>query len=147
MNFSIKNKFKSLKLLHSKKKGMSLIEIMLVMVIVAAIIAGVFKTYQVLNERKDRQNTETLLNLAQQGIEFFKNDVGRYPVSLNELITPPADQNEMRKWGGPYVTTDSDGLVKDSWNNEIIYDKDKKEIYSYGKNGPGSETGWIFGKK
>ena len=136
--------------LKNRHSGMSLLEIMLYITIAVGLIAAVMQTYKTLQEKTKKQETQNLVRTVKAGIDSFKVDIGRYPTKIDELINPPSDQNERRRWQDGYVPKESirDGSVKDGYGNDLEYSYDPKinsyEIRSWGKNGPGSETGWIF---
>ena len=130
-------------IIRSKASGMSLIEIMLVVSIVAAGLVGLIRLYQSVTERQAKSETSNLLSIIKTGVDSFKIDVGRPPQNLDELITGPSETQEKRRSQHPYVDS-----ITDRWGNQIEYKFDKEknnvEIFSWGKNGPGSESGQIF---
>lgn len=129
--------------LRSKALGMSLIEILLVITIVAAGFVGLIRLYQKITNAQAVSETKSLLDTIQASVTSFKTDIGRYPQALDELITGPTDPQEKRRAQIPYVQS-----IVDRWGNQIEYKFDKEknsiEIYSWGSNGPGSESGQIF---
>jgi len=138
------------RLLCSKQSGMSLLEIMLVIAIVAAILVGVIQLARVVNDRMKVENTKTALRSIKAGIDQYKVDIGKYPSKIEEIAVPPADSNDRRRWQGPYVQADliRDGTIKDTYGNEIQYRYDQSantfEVFSWGKNGQGADVGNIF---
>lgn len=147
------NKIQNIKsILFLKEKGMSLIELMLVMTLVLGAMVGLFQLYNTIKANQKKSATQALVAQVQNGIEQFKNDIGRYPTKLEELITPPSEQNEKRRWNSDgYVTNKNniiDGSIKDDYGNELEYKYDKSkntfEIFSWGPKGVGSETGQIL---
>jgi general secretion pathway protein G len=70
--------------------------------------------------------------------EFAMNNAGKYPDSLEVLVTP--DEN-----GHTYLKGPADKLFKDPWKNEYVYEapqsgQPRPRILSYGKDGqPGGE--------
>lgn len=55
-------------------------------------------------------NSQDLRLIIEKQICSFRIDVGRIPIDLEELFTPPADANEARRWLGPYLES-RDGLI------------------------------------
>lgn len=142
-----------IKKVHTFKrvKAMSLIELMLVMTLVLGAMVGLFQLYKTLKSNQKKSATKTFIAQVQNGVEQFKNDIGRYPTKLEELVVPPADQNEKRRWNSDgYADKKSleEGSIKDEYGNELEYKYDKAknsfEIFSWGEKGVGSETGQIF---
>jgi type II secretion system protein G len=52
-------------------------------------------------------------------IELYRQHVGVYPASLNDLLTPPASPASAARWAGPYITNLDD--LKDAWNQPFGY--------------------------
>ena len=134
-----------------KHKGMSLIELMLVMTLVLGAMVGLFQLYKTIKANQKKSATRTFIAQVQNGVEQFKNDIGRYPTKLEELILPPADANERRRWNSDgYANKKSieEATIRDEYGNELEYRFDKSkntfEIFSWGEKGVGSETGQIF---
>lgn len=130
---------------------MSLIELMLVMTLVLGAMVGLFQLYKTIKANQKKSATKTFIAQIQNGVEQFKNDIGRFPTKLEELVVPPSDQNEKRRWNSDgYADKKSldEGSIKDDYGNELEYRFDKAknsfEIFSWGEKGVGSETGQIF---
>ena len=134
-----------------REKAMSLIELMLVMTLVLGAMVGLFQLYKTIKSNQKKSATKTFIAQIQNGVEQFKNDIGRFPTRLEELVVPPSDQNEKRRWNSDgYADKKSldEGAIKDDYGNELEYRFDKAknsfEIFSWGEKGVGSETGQIF---
>jgi type II secretory pathway pseudopilin PulG len=134
-----------------REKAMSLIELMLVMTLVLGAMVGLFQLYKTIKSNQKKSATKTFIAQIQNGVEQFKNDIGRFPTRLEELVVPPSDQNEKRRWNSDgYADKKSldEGSIKDDYGNELEYRFDKTknsfEIFSWGEKGVGSETGQIF---
>lgn len=134
-----------------REKAMSLIELMLVMTLVLGAMVGLFQLYKTIKSNQKKSATKTFIAQIQNGVEQFKNDIGRFPTRLEELVVPPSDQNEKRRWNSDgYADKKSldEGSIKDDYGNELEYRFDKAknsfEIFSWGEKGVGSETGQIF---
>jgi general secretion pathway protein G len=138
------------RIVHNKQKAMSLIEIMLVFTIVAAILVGIIQLAKTLQNRQKVNNTKTLLRAVSSAVETFKIDLNRFPTKIDELVNAPGDANERRRWQGPYVAQEmvKDGTLRDEWGNELEYRLDQAkntfEVFSWGKEGQGSDIGNIF---
>ena len=79
-------------------------------------------------------------------VNGFVADMGRLPLSLNELITQPADGNPTlvglgevegslitAGWRGPYLATFNQSL-QDSWGADFEYEDDPLSVQSFGKD-------------
>lgn len=139
-----------LHILKNKNHGMSLIEIMLVFTVMMAMAVGIFQLYKTIQTSQKKSATKSLLIQVKSGIEQFKNDIGRYPSKLEELVNGPSDGQEKRRWSGEAIDKKNfvDGTIKDTYGNEIVYTFDKSknnfDLYSWGPKGVGSESDQIF---
>jgi len=71
-------------------------------------------------------------------LDLYEADNGRYPSSLESLITKPA---EARKWRGPYLKK---GVPKDPWGNPYSYKHPgirNQSMYDLSSVGPDGQEG------
>ena len=107
---------------RQRSRGMSLIELMIVIVLIGSILALI--TNRVLNSR-DQANarlTQTQLITLAGKIDQFRMDTGKLPESLDELVTSPG----VPGWLGPYAQA---AELKDPWGANI-------DLRRPGENGP-----------
>ncbi len=120
------------------ERGMTLIEIMVVLVIIGLIASAVaVNVVGRLGEAKVKQAETDVRNIASQGVDAFKVMRGRYPTTeegLNVLI------------GEKFVKANKSGKLVDPWGREYIYlspgqaHADSFDVKSYGADGqPGGE--------
>ncbi|MBK9293371.1 MAG: type II secretion system major pseudopilin GspG [Oligoflexia bacterium] len=118
----------------TNQKGMTLIEIMIVLVIIATM--GTVLVTQVNKQlEKGRMNQAKIL-IAEVGknLDQYNLDCGAYPTTdqgINALLTPPG--SGCANWGPePYLKK----MPKDPWNSELSYSSDgsKYILKSYGKD-------------
>lgn len=105
-----------------RQRGMSLIEIIIVIVLIGGVLAVVGS--RVLGGR-DRANvglTNTQLVTLADKVEQFRMDTGRLPDSLDQLVNGGGTPN----WLGPYAKAEE---LKDPWGTPI-------EFRRPGTNGP-----------
>lgn len=137
-------------IIKKRSSAMSMIEIMLVFAVVLTAMVGVFQLFRTLQNSQKKSSTQSLLAQVQSGIQMFKNDLGRYPVSLEEFVTGPSNTEEKRRWSEDYIDRKiiADGIIRDAWGNELSYNfdkaKNKIELFSWGAKGVGAESGQIF---
>lgn len=113
-------------------RGMSLIELMIVIVLIGSILALI--TNRVLGGR-DRANvkiTETQLVTLAGKIDQFRMDTGKLPESLDQLVTSPG----IPSWLGPYAKPEE---LNDPWGGTIDYRRPGEsgpfELVSLGADG------------
>jgi general secretion pathway protein G len=89
--------------------------------IFALVVAG---TVMVARERPDpararSQMTKTIVQtIVGEALGRFKEDLGRKPVTLNELFAAPAAPDRAA-WRGPYL--ENAGLLQDAWGCDLHY--------------------------
>ena len=132
----------------TKMRGFTLIEIVVVLAIAAVLAAllvpAAFQTLQSSKEATTRVQVERIYKAIvgdpSKGNYGFLGDMGRFPVTLSELVTQGAQQSYHTShtvhagsgdhvalvgtgWRGPYLTgTDSsDDLFKDAWGVALSY--------------------------
>ena len=124
---------RSLNLIRSQR-GMTLIEIMIVMAILAGLIAVLSTT--VMGQYKKSQIEQTRISMRELGkqLEAYNLSCNSYPTTeqgLNALIQSPGAE-VCGNWGpDPYIKK---GQLKDRWGSNFIYESDgsRYEIRSYG---------------
>lgn len=109
---------RSLSILRSQK-GMTLIEIMIVLVIIAGLM-GILGTGIMSRYKKSQINqAKIIVKDTATKVDMFYSDCGFYPSTdqgLKALVEAPSD---CKNWGpDPYLPK----LPKDPWNNELIYE-------------------------
>lgn len=117
------------------RRGFTLIEILLVVVIIG-ILAGLIATRlsgrtQEARIARARADISGSLSLA---LDLFEQDTGRYPTSeegLSALVTDPG----ITGWKGPYL---KDGLKNDPWEMPYVYafSETESNLYNLYSAGP-----------
>lgn len=126
---------------HLRAAGFTLIEVVIVLVIVAGIMALVGpRVFGSLGKAKSQEARIQMRQIASQ-LELYKVEVGRYP-SQNEglaaLVTAPAGA---ANWNGPYIKDAKQ--LKDAWGNDLRYtvSGSKFELTSLGADNKEGGTG------
>jgi general secretion pathway protein G len=122
--------------LYVNKRGFTLIEILIVVIIIG-LLASLVAPKLFTKVDKARINTaKAQIELLCSAIDTYRLDLGKFPSSLIELrvSTNP-------KWDGPYLPKD---IPLDPWNNPYVYkypgEHGPYDIISYGADGkPGGE--------
>ncbi len=124
---------------RSAQAGFSLMEILIVVGIIAAIVA--FAAGQIFGGR-DQANAklaQTQLETLAAKVEQYRMDTGQIPSSLDQLVTSPG----VSGWLGPYVRKVED--LRDPWQRPIQIRtpgaNGEFELVSLGSDGkPGGES-------
>ncbi|QQE11301.1 type II secretion system major pseudopilin GspG [Planctomycetota bacterium] len=121
-----------------KNRAFSLIELLLVLVILAALTAIVAPKFT--NRSKQARVTASQADIAniELAIDSFEIDTGALPSSNDGLDALVNEPSGTLNWNGPYLKR---GVPKDPWGNEYIYVQPGKEndngydLYSAGPDG------------
>ncbi len=128
------------------KKGFTLLEVLLVIVIIVGLAAIVLPQFIGIQEGAQIDSTKIQLTSIATSLDNFKIGVGQYPTTdegLGVLSSAELLENEelVKKWRGPYMDA---AKVKDSWGNEFNYispGEQNEKSYDLWSNGPDGEDG------
>jgi general secretion pathway protein G len=106
----------------SSKKGFTLIEILMVVVIISALAAMVIPrlTGRTEQAKEAIAGADIKVNIP-TALKLYELDNGRYPSSeqgLNALIAKPSQPPVPESWNGPYVEARS---ILDPWGRPYVY--------------------------
>jgi len=118
-------------------RGMTLIEILVVLVLIGIVMGIVGGNFIQRGEKAKRDAAKIEIGQISQSLDLFKLEIGRYPTQqegLAALVTPPAG---VSNWNGPYWKKAS--VPKDPWGNDYVYtfpgQHGAYDIVSYGADG------------
>ncbi|WP_245593949.1 type II secretion system major pseudopilin GspG [Arenimonas metalli] len=103
-------------------RGMSLIELMIVIVLIGSVLALIASRVMGGQDRANVRIAETQLVTLAGKIDQFRMDTGKLPESLDQLVTSTGATN----WLGPYARAEE---LNDPWGTPI-------EFKRPGANGP-----------
>lgn len=114
------------------KAGMTLIEILVVITIIAFLFTTIFTSVNQRRKKAQVSQAKILIRLVDQSVMEFNHDCGYYPETLTDLVEPV---DGCESWGPkPYLKNGK--IPKDPWNNEVVYeyypDTNDYEVISYG---------------
>ena len=148
---------------HRQERGVTLLELLVVLMILSIVLTAAVKTWDVTLERGRAQTTASKLTqlvnvivgdpdyiVVGQRADFgFVGDMGRVPDSLSELVKAPAGSTT---WRGPYIRStfnqSENGYRMDGWGDTIIYGRQQYAsreslfVRSYGGRGVADRSRW-----
>ncbi len=124
---------KVVNLLRSRK-GFTLIELMVVMIILGLLAALVVPRMFGRVGQAKQNAARSQIELLGTALDSFRLDVGRYPTTAEGLSALLTQASGTDQWNGPYLKKIE--IPLDPWNNPYIYESPGKygdyDIYSYG---------------
>ena len=121
----------------SRQRGMTLIEILVVLVLIGIVLGIVGGNFIGKGEKAKADAAKIEIGQISQTLDLYKLEIGRYPTTqegLQALIAAPAG---VSNWNGPYWKKSS--VPKDPWGNEYKYSSPAQsapyEIISLGADG------------
>jgi general secretion pathway protein G len=122
---------------RSTGRGMTLIEILVVLVLIGIVLGIVGGNFIGKGEKAKADAAKIEIGQIGQTLDLYKLELGRYPTTqegLQALISAPAGA---ANWNGPYWKKSS--VPKDPWGNEYKYQSPAQsapyEIISLGADG------------
>ena len=98
-----------------RSRGFTILEIVIVFILLAGIMAFVGpKIFEQMGRAKSQEARIRIQQLAGQ-VEMYKLEVGKLPENLQALLKQPGGVD---RWNGPYV---KEGDLKDAWGNDYRY--------------------------
>ncbi|KAA0891751.1 type II secretion system major pseudopilin GspG [Oryzomonas rubra] len=125
----------------NNRRGFTLIEIMVVIVILALLAALVGPKIMGRTDDAKIQTTKTQIRNLESALKLYKLDNGAYPSTeqgLNSLVTKPTVGAIPKNFKeGGYL--ESKNVPKDGWGNDFLYvspgEHGDYDLYSYGADG------------
>lgn len=103
---------------RSSRKGFTLIEVLLVLVILV-VLAGVVVTNLTGTQAKANAKAARItVQSLEQAAENYNLDVNAFPPNLEALLAPPGDMANPARWLGPYLKK---GMPRDPWDQPFSY--------------------------
>ena len=127
--------------IENNKRGFTLIEIIIVVIILSMIAALVGPRLFKKVEKSKQQIAKTQIVMLENSVKMFKLDTGRYPTTEEGFKVLVENATGISNWDGPYLEK---GIPKDPWSKDYIYTYPGKhymfDIVSLGADGqPGRD--------
>ncbi len=100
------------------RRAFTLIELLLVLVILAALAAVVVPKFTRRSEQARITAARTDIANLEVALDSFEVDTGRYPTTQEGLAALIEAPSNLKGWNGPYIKR---GVPKDPWGNPYIY--------------------------
>jgi general secretion pathway protein G len=121
----------------ARERGMTLIEILVVLVLIGIVMGIVGGNFLSRGEEAKAKAAKIEIGQIAQTLDLYKLEVGRYPTTsegLQALVQAPSG---VANWNGPYWKKST--LPKDPWGNDYKYVSPGQggpyDIVSYGADG------------
>jgi general secretion pathway protein G len=127
------------------RSGFTLFEVLLVIAILALLAAFVLPQFIGVGDQAKVDLAKSAIGPTgpiAKALDLYRMAMGKYPEGedgLKKLITKPDDEEEAKKWHGPYI--DDETNLRDPWGHEYRYRfpgekrEDKYDLWSVGKDG------------
>lgn len=117
------------------RRGFTIVEILVVVVIIGVLATLIVPAFiGRMGEARRAVATAKLPNI-ETAIMLFRQDYDRWPVSLDEIVSRPADIDEA-KWNQPTLRAKD---LLDPWGRQFLYREPGEhgafDLYSLGKDG------------
>lgn len=113
-------------LLLKSRRGFTLVEMLLVLVILAVLAAIVIPKFSGRSQQAKLTAAQSQIASIELALDAYEVDTGAYPQGGGGLAALVDEPSGARNWKGPYLKK---GVPLDPWGNEYIY------VYP-GKNNP-----------
>lgn len=119
-----------------RKKGFTLVELMLVVVIIG-LLAGI-AIPNVMSQLEKAKIGKAKADVTQldNALELYGLQVGQFPTTDEGLNALQQNSGNYEGWGGPYLKR---GLPRDPWGNKYIYKQESTHNLSYDLFSMGSD--------
>lgn len=129
---------------NGRRRGFTLMEVLLVLVILAILGSLAALSYDAISRRANKKAAESQIGLFKTPIQMYQMAIGSYPTTaqgLESLRTAPSDLPNASKWDGPYLDSP---IPTDPWGQPYQYaapGQHNTDGYDVWSSGPDSVSG------
>lgn len=120
------------------ERGMSLIEIIIVVALLGTLMAYMVSNLIGQSEEAKKDQTKLAMGVISQSLQMYRIHNNRYPTTdqgLNALLNNPG--GDAKGWRGPYIESNK---LKDPWDQSFTYESDGRQ-YKIISGGPDGQVG------
>ena len=125
-----------------KRDGLTLIEVLLVLVILVILGSLVGLTVNRAQKQALRDAARAQILAFDSPLELYHQNIRSYPTSsqgLQAMVVAPADLKNPERWNGSYLQGNT--IPLDPWDNEYQYELMDTENYRITSAGPDGQMG------
>lgn len=130
------------KVISNRKRGFTLLELLVVVVIIGLLAAYVGPRYFSQLGKSEVTVALAQMDAIEKALDTFRLDVGRYPTTEEGLTALQQRPATAGRWNGPYLKKT---LPADPWGRPFTYrapgSQGEFEILSYGRDGQPGGSG------
>jgi general secretion pathway protein G len=124
-----------------RRRGFTLIEVLMVLVILVILMSLAVTTYTGMHKRALVDATKVEIGIFESALENYHLSLNSYPSTtqgLQALRVAPSDLPDQEKWDGPYLNKD---IPMDPWGHPYNYaspgnnNRDTFDVWSAGPDG------------
>lgn len=102
-----------------RRRGFTLVELLLVLVILATLAAIVIPKFSGRTEQAKITAAQTQISTFGTALDAFEVDMGYYPKGTDGLGMLVNEPRDAKNWRGPYLKSD---IPNDPWGNPYIFE-------------------------
>ncbi len=102
---------------YKRRSGFTLVEIMVVVIVIGVLAALIVPTFLGRAQKAKRSVAKQKIGTIESAINLFQQDYSRFPDTLEELVSKPADVAD-DDWLPPSMKPKD---LKDPWGNAFVY--------------------------